>query len=290
MTVYEIVTDRIIKELEAGKIPWRKPWTGVRTGAYSGATGKPYSLLNQLLLGEPGEYWTHKQVTDRGGTIKKGEKASPVVFWKWVVVEKEGKDGQKKTETVPYLRYYNVFHISQCEGIEPRFKEAQMPEFNPIEQAEKILADYSTRSGCKIIVEKSNRAYYTPVFDEVHLPLREQFLEPAEYYSAAFHECTHSTGHESRLNRLSKDAHFGNEEYSKEELVAEIGAASLMNETGIETPSSFKNSAAYCQSWLKALKNDSRMIVSAASKAEKAVKMILGIKEEKKDEVVDCGN
>ena len=286
MTVYEIIADRIIKELESGRIPWRKPWTGVRTGAYSGATGRPYSLLNQLLLSEPGEYWTYKQVTDKGGTIKKGEKSQMIVFWKWVVVEKEGKDGQKKTETVPYLRYYNVFHINQTEGIEPRYKEAEMPDFNPIEKAEEVMKNYSATNGCPIIVEKGNRAYYSPMLDEIHLPLREQFMESAEFYATAFHEMTHSTGHKSRLDRITDTAHFGNEEYSKEELVAEIGSASLMNTVGIETPSSFKNSAAYCQSWLKALRNDSRMIVSAAGKAEKAVKMILGMEDEKKEESV----
>lgn len=115
-------------------------------------------------------------------------------------------------------------------------------------------------------------------------------MKVAEYYSTAFHEATHSTGHESRLNRLSKDAHFGNEEYSKEELVAEIGAAVLCNEMNLETADSFKNSAAYVQNWLSVLQNDSRMIVSAAGKAEKAVKLILNIKEDKKDEAVDCGN
>lgn len=286
MTVYEIVTDRIIKELEAGKIPWHKPWTGVRTGAYSAKTGRPYSLLNQLMIGRPGEYWSQKDILAKKGGWKDGEKkkSSIIVWWKWKTKEYTDKEGNVKTKQIPILRYYEVWNVDQLEGIEPRYKEPQTPEFNPIEQAEKILADYSTRSGCKIIIEKSNRAYYTPVFDEVHLPLREQFPEPAEYYSTAFHECTHSTGHESRLNRLDGTAHFGNEEYSKEELVAEIGAASLMNEMGIETPSSFKNSAAYCQSWLKALKNDSRMIVSAASKAEKAVKMILGMEDGKKEE------
>ena len=117
--------------------------------------------------------------------------------------------------------------------------------------------------------------------DEIHLPLREQFTRIAEYYSTAFHESVHSTGHEKRLNRLSKNAHFGNTDYSKEELVAEVGAAILMNEMGLETASSFRNSAGYVQNWLTALRNDSKMIVSAAGKAEKAVRLIMNMEDQK---------
>ena len=104
----------------------------------------------------------------------------------------------------------------------------------------------------------------------------KQFAETAEYYSTAFHELTHSTGHHSRLNRLEKFTFFGTEAYSKEELVAEIGAAALVNAAGLETASSFRNSTAYIQNWLSVLKNDKRFIVSAAGKAEKAVNLILG--------------
>lgn len=289
-SVYKMVTDRIIKELEKGEIPWRKPWTGVRTGAYSRSTGKPYSLLNQLLLGKAGEYLSFKQVTDAGGKIKKGEKSSFVVFWKPLPVTEKNKDGKEVKKIVPFLKYYKVFHIDQCEGIEPKYKEAQLKDFDPIEEAEKILAEYSLREHVPIINEKGNRAYYSPTLDEIHLPLKEQFMDSAEYYSTAFHESVHSTGHESRLNRITATAHFGNEEYSKEELCAELGSAILMNEVGIETPASFKNSTAYVQSWLNALKNDCRMIVTAAGKAEKAVKLILNIKEEPKNEADDCGN
>ena len=282
-SVYEMISDRFIEELKKGIIPWQKPWTGVREGAYSRSTGRPYSLINQLLLGKPGEYLTFKQVQEAGGKIKKGEKSSFVVFWKPLPVKETTKDGREVTKVIPFLKYYNVFHISQCENIEPKYKEAQMHDFDPVEEAERVLEEYALREHISIINEKGNRAYYSPMLDEIHLPLREQFMKVAEYYSTAFHEATHSTGHESRLNRLSKDAHFGNEEYSKEELVAEIGAAVLCNEMNLETADSFKNSAAYVQNWLSVLQNDSRMIVSAAGKAEKAVKLILNIKEDKKD-------
>jgi antirestriction protein ArdC len=128
-----------------------------------------------------------------------------------------------------------------------------------------------------IIHEKGNRAFYRPSEDAIHLPLMEQFSKQAEYYSVAFHESVHSTGHKSRLNRFEdeKSAAFGSEVYSKEELVAELGAATLVNFLGLETEKSFRNSAAYIQNWLKVLKDDPKFIVSASARAEKAVDMIL---------------
>jgi len=124
--------------------------------------------------------------------------------------------------------------------------------------------------------EAGDRAFYRPSTDRITLPLMEQFRETAEYYSTAFHELIHSTGHMTRLNRLDKTAFFGTEAYSKEELIAEIGASALVNVAGLETASSFRNNTAYVQNWLQVLKNDKRFIVSASGKAEKAVALILG--------------
>lgn len=276
MDIYQEVTNRIISQLEQGVIPWRKPW--VASGdAISHTTGKQYSLLNQLLLGRPGEYVTFKQCQQEGGKIKKGEKASMVVFWRWI--EEEDEDTKEKKK-IPLLRYYNVFHIDQCEGIAPKYVKGMPCVACPQEEAENVIVDYVGRSGLTFRHEEGDRAYYTPSTDTVTLPIMDQFESVAEYYSTAFHELTHSTGHASRLNRLSKVVCFGSEEYSKEELVAEIGAATLVSRTGFETESSFKNSAAYIQSWLKALNSDKRMIVSAAGKAEKAVKLIMDEEEE----------
>ena len=128
----------------------------------------------------------------------------------------------------------------------------------------------------KLIHEEGDRAFYRPTTDSITLPLMAQFTATAEYYSTAFHELTHSTGHASRLNRLEKVAFFGTEAYSKEELVAEIGASALVNHAGLETSRSLRNSVAYIQNWLSVLKNDKRFIVSAWGKAEKAVNLILG--------------
>ena len=119
------------------------------------------------------------------------------------------------------------------------------------------------------------RPFYRPSTDEIVLPLRKQFVSTAEYYSTVFHEISHSTGHPSRLNRLNRAAFFGTEEYSKEELCAEITSAALVNHCGMESTSSFRNNTAYIQNWLSVLQGDKRFIVSAAGKAEKAVNLIL---------------
>lgn len=269
--VYAEVTARIIEQLEQGTIPWRKPW--IASGAaISHSTGKAYSLLNQILLARPGEYATFKQIQQEGGRVKKGAKSSMVVFWKWIEEEDEETKVIKK---IPFLRYYNVFHIDQTEGIKPKYQRPLPNVAQPDEAAEAIARDYLTRSGVRLIHEEGNRAFYRPSTDSITLPLLAQFKNTAEYYSTLFHEMTHSTGHSSRLDRLTKVAAFGSEDYSKEELVAEIGAAALVNHAGLETSSSLTNSAAYIQSWLKALQDDKRLIVSASGRAEKAVNLIL---------------
>ena len=143
-------------------------------------------------------------------------------------------------------------------------------------EAETIIADYVKREGVQMENREGNEAFYQPSTDRIVLPLMKQFKETAEYYSTTFHEMVHSTGHEKRLNRLDAPAHFGSEDYSKEELIAEIGSSVLVHHCGLETPSSFRNNTGYIQNWLSVLKNDKRFIVSAAGKAEKAVNLILG--------------
>ena len=267
--IYAAVTDRIIQQLEKGKIPWQKPWGGVEGGAISGATGKPYSLLNQMLLSKPGVYFTFNQIQKQGGNVRKGEKSQMVVFWKQIPVkEQNSQTGEIKETFVPMLRYYNVFHIDQCEGISYTAATQEKPRTDT--DAESIIGAYLDRSGVELIQRISDEAYYSPSRDCVVLPLTEQFGSMAEYYSTAFHELAHSTGHHSRLDRLRATAHFGSESYSKEELVAEIAAAALMNHTSLETKGTFRNSAAYIQNWLSALRNDKRLIVSASGAASKA--------------------
>ena len=279
LDIYQMVTDRIIAQLESGIIPWKKPWTGVSPlngGAFNRVTKKSYSILNQMLLGEGGEYATFKQWSALGGKIRKGEKQKVVVFWKVIHKTIQDKDGNDKEVGIPFLQYYGVFHISQVDGVEPLNKE-ELKEVDPIPEADEIIDSYVKREGIKYQEIASNEAYYSPLDDRVVVPMKSQFENANEFYSTAFHELTHSTGHKTRLDRSHIGvAAFGSEEYSKEELVAELGAAGMLNLLGIEIPETFKNSTAYIQSWIRALRNDKKMIVMASSKAEKAIAYILG--------------
>ena len=276
MDLYQAITDRIIKELESGTVPWRKPWKG-SSGAISRATGKPYSILNQLLLPKEGEYVTYKQAAEEGHPVRKGEKASAVYFFKFL--EKEDEE-TGKIKSIPLLRYYSVFHVSQCEGMKPRFALSEEPNSNlqPDQKAENIISNYVQRSGVRLNRTHGDKAYYQPSTDTIVVPEISQFSDIAEFYSTLFHESVHSTGHPSRLNRINNVARFGSVSYSKEELIAELGASYLVNSAGLESVSSFQNSAAYVNSWLNTLKGDKYLLVSAAAQAEKAVNLIL-IKE-----------
>ena len=190
MDLFQIITDRIVAELEQGVIPWQKPWSGTQ-GAISHTTGKCYSLLNQILLGcRSGEFVTFKEAQREGGHIKKGEKASMIAFWKFIDSAKRddsgnvmhGADGKPVMESVPFLRYYNVFHIDQCEGLQPRFAEDLTPgeHLAPDDTAEQIVKGYVQRSGVKLTIQHSDRAFYSPSSDSVTVP------ELAQYTSVIF--------------------------------------------------------------------------------------------------------
>lgn len=289
-TIYEMVTERIVQEMEKGIIPWQRPWTDGQV-AISHTTGRPYSLLNQFLLGyKPGEYLTFNQCKAEGGNIRPGEKSSIVVFWQTSYLKKEVDEDEEGNETerkvrvqrwCPILKYYRVFHIEQCDGIKPRYGEmTKTVHHDPIAEAEDIIGLYFNRETCTLNVCSSNEAFYSPTTDSVTVPLLSQYEVKEEYYSTLFHEMIHSTGHSSRLDRLSKTAAFGSEDYSREELTAEMGSAFLRNKIGIDCTKAFTNSVAYLQGWLKALKEDKKMIVVAAGKAEAAVNYIFNGKQE----------
>ena len=284
LDIYKQITDRFIDALEAGTIPWHKPWFGGNSRCISYSTGKPYSLLNQILLGgRSGEYITFKQAVQAGGFVRKGEKAHMVVFWK--PFEEVDQDTGEVTKHF-FLRYYNVFHLSQCEGIRPRWAvsvEQPVSTLKPDDAADAVIRDYVDRSRLKLTICHSDQAYYSPSLDEVVVPELGQYQELSEYYSTLFHELTHSTGSPSRLNRIRDVAAFGSESYSKEELVAELGSAFLVHHVGLETPASFNNNAACIRGWLKALRDDRRLVVYAAGAAEKAVSLILNTKEDDPD-------
>lgn len=291
---YQMVTDRICQLMEQGFIPWDMPWAMKKTSGWSGQDGHIYSLLNQFMLADPskkykdfdeliadiaGEWVTFNEAHKRGGKIKKGAKARKVVFFK--MVHKKDEDGNETEEVYPVITWSAVFKVSDCEGIEQKFNTDAdcLYDFNPHENAENIASDYVDRESIKLIHKHGNKAAYNPKNDTVTMPLPEQFKDNAEYYSTLFHELAHSTGHKNRLNRIKDEAAFGKEDYSVEELTAEIGSASIMATLGVENASTFRNSAGYIQNWLKALKNDKKMIVTASARAEKAIKMILNIKE-----------
>ncbi|WP_332085976.1 ArdC family protein [Paenibacillus sp. GYB006] len=265
-SVYEIVTERILELLAAGVVPWRRPW--VVSGAVNWISQRPYRGINTLLL-PPGEYATYKQITEAGGSVK-GAKSQIVVFWRWL--EKEDAD-TGEAEKIPMLRYYRVFDIKDCKGIKSKRKEISF-DHDPIAEAEAIVDGYIDAPP---IGFASGRAYYMPSPDRVSVPPIQDYPKAEEYYSTLFHELIHSSGHQSRLNRpgIEEYAAFGDENYSKEELIAEIGAAMLCATCGIDN-STIENSAAYIQSWHRKLKNDPTLIVKAAGQAQKATDYILG--------------
>jgi antirestriction protein ArdC len=276
-SVYEIITEKIIKQLESGVAPWRKPWS-CKTPANL-VTQKEYRGLNVFTLasqGLPSRFWlTFNQATKLGGRICKGEKSSPVIFWN-VGGEREiiGGDGTKETPRSFLLRYYSVFNLSQTEGIDiPASLLQETRNNNPIETCEQIVANMPNPPG----FEHSDKAWYSPSKDVVGMPARGLFHSSEEYYATEFHELAHSTGHAKRLHRENFDnpVSFVSESYSKEELIAEMSAAMICGIAGIEQKT-LDNSAAYLKTWIARLKSDSRLIVSAASQAQKAADFIRG--------------
>lgn len=283
-TAYDLITDRILSALDQGIVPWRKPWSlsaGVRPQSI---VGRPYSGINALILGLSGysdpRWLTYKKAGELGGNVVRGEKGTPIVFWKKMVKEEESESGEKINKPFMMLRYYTVFNVEQCEGLDiPPFQVKEVDSFDPIAEAEKIIADMPNRP--RMDYDGGDQAFYRPSTDEIHLPALEDFGSSEEYYSTAFHELGHSTGHESRLNRHEMEtgiAPFGSPTYSKEELAAEFTAAFLCAESGIEN--TIDNSSAYIQGWASKLRSDKKLVIVAASQGQKAANYILGCQEE----------
>lgn len=304
------VVDRIVAMIEAGEpLPWVKPWgrsantvtvvDGVKVVTYQPTAwnrrGQFYKGANAYL--PAGEYITFNQCRAEGGKVRKGAKSWPVVYWNFCKkTETDPDTGEEKEITIPILKYYNVFNVKDCDGIKqkhnpgPRRVEIPithtetLPE-NPADLlgvAETIIADYISRAGNGFYVQRdkvSDRAFYRPSADFVVVPMRSQFANMSEYYSTLFHELGHSTGHATRLNRFTGKAAcaaFGSEEYSREELVAESTAASILNAIGLEEANSFRNSAAYIKSWSDHIKADPMTYVTAMTRAQAAFDLIVG--------------
>ena len=280
--ICEMVAERVLEELKNGVIPWNQPWFG-SDRFVSHVNGKHYSLLNCMLLGKPGEYATFNQISKEGGKVKKGAKSKIVVFWSPVKKEEIDDSGEKKEKMYFILKYYRVFNLNDCENIKKKYLSDDDTKFihEEVKDAEDVIRGYCEANPTLKIVrdERSNRAYYRPSEDLIQVPMMEQFEKVEEFYSTLFHEMTHSTGHWSRLGRFKESgavAAFGGEDYGKEELIAELGAAALCGKCGIESRDSFRNSAAYLKGWTEAIKGNPELIVAAAGKADKAVEYILG--------------
>ena len=277
-SVYEQVTERIAALLEKGTVPWRKPWKAQSGLPRNLVSKKAYRGINVLLLhamSYESPFWlTFRQAQELGGSVRKGEKACPVVFWKQHEVE-DKETGE--TQKIPMMRFYYVFNVSQCDGLKNIPAPVETP-FSAPTKPEEIVAFMPKRPEIKHGMRK---AFYSPREDIIAMPDRERFDDEAGYYATLYHEMTHSTGHRSRLNRptLTESEGFGSNPYCKEELIAEMGAAFLCGQAGIAERTE-ENSAAYIQNWLEALKNDKSLIVQAAGQAQKAADFILGIKHE----------
>ncbi len=278
--INEMITQRMIERIQAtGAIPWHKPWASQQARPQNLISRKPYRGVNAFLLHMMGYaqpfFLTMKQVNELGGRVRKGEKAVPVIFWKMVEhkAEEVSEEGQK---AYIVLRYYQVFNVAQCDGIpEGKVPQLEAPdrETNPIAEAEQLVAGMPNRPEIKY-----GRSYaaYSPLGDEVRMPAPELFLSDEAFYSTLFHELTHSTGHQSRLARkgITDLNRFGSHEYSKEELVAEMGASFLCGHCGI-LPQVQDNSAAYLNCWLERLKADPSMLIQAGQQAQKAYDYIV---------------
>lgn len=286
--VYEQITGRIIDQLTNGVVAWRKPWTV--GSARNLISGKAYQGINALLLSTApyqSRYWlSFKQARERGGSVRKGERGMPIVFWD---IKQRGLfDGtdldDDKPQTYALLRYWTVFNVEQCDGVDYP-SNTDVPTL-PLDAAAQVVDTMPMRP--TIAHHNHDRASYNPSTDAVTLPPLDAFRPPEAYYCTLFHELAHSTGHASRLGRpgIVDFDRFGSQQYSVEELIAEMTAAMLCGVTGI-SPAVIENEAAYLASWLKALKADHRMIIVAAGQAQKASDFILGTLDTSADTAAD---
>ena len=279
MNIYEAVTERILKKMEQGVIPWRKTWT---TGLpKSLTTGKEYRGMNIVLLGLAGfdsRYWVTFRETQRlGGYVRKGEKATPVYFWHWRTPEELEKLRQKtgKRDLAPCTSFISfAFNLDQVEGIERPSDEIPLRTINTIDLAENVLEIMPNKP--EIVHARTSDPCYNRKTDRITLPHLSQFESGAEYYATLFHELIHSTGHAKRLNRFAESEGDRVERYSFEELVAEFGASFLRGFTGIEDSTGEALSASYIEGWAAVFRKDNRILMRAASAAQKAADFIRG--------------
>ena len=282
-SIYEEITERIIDSLETGVIPWARPWEASQYGEYRNAvTNRPYRGLNIMLLNLVGmmkgfidpRWLTYRNAEKLGGHIKKGEKGVGIVFWKFLPVKdrqdqeddriSDSDDNDKKV--IPFARMYTVFNVEQCEDLDlPSLEVARDFEDAENQDAERILSLPTMKHG-------GGKAYYSKTKDFIAMPIRGAFENLNFYFSTAYHEIVHWSGHPARLQRQF-GKRFGDQDYAFEELVAEIGAAFLGASTCI--PFEEMRHTGYIDSWLRILKEDNRAIFTAAAKAQTAADFVL---------------
>lgn len=280
--IYQKITDLFIEKIEAGVSPWQKTWStsGIAPQNYFNKT--TYQGINLFLLNmTPHDipfFCTFNQAKEHGGNVRKGAKSLPVVYWNMIESKTETvtRDGVTEPKKKGFIKYFNVFNIRDVEGIDfviPQPKTVKNQN-ELIEICESVVANMPKAPA----IRHTNKdgAYYVPMADYVNMPDIEQFNNSAEYYKILFHELTHSTGHQSRLNRegVTNLCRYGSTNYSKEELVAELGASFLSALTGIANNQLLDNAAAYLKGWLKPLKSDQKFVFWAAKEAQKAVNFI----------------
>ena len=275
--IYAKITDLIIERLEQGEIAWENPVIN-NCRPQNLVSGSMYKGINPIILSrsETPFFMTFKQAKKIGANVKKGAKALPIVFWDVTTKKVENEKEEIENKNFYFLKYYNVFNISDIENIPNKYMEKTILNENhniKIQTAEQIINNYKNPPKFEYC---TGTPHYSPTNDTIRTPKKEYFKNANHYYSTVYHEMGHSTGHVSRLNRLkscSKSLNYRSNEYAKEELVAELTASFLMAETGEKI--NIKNRTAYIQSWLKALKNDCKILLQAAGKAEKAVNYVL---------------
>ena len=277
--IYEFINEQVVKQLEKGVLPWRKPWKVAivegqqYTIPHNYTTKRPYTGVNAFLLAlttyRTPMFLTFNQVKELGGMVKAGATSLPIVFWKPIKVN--GEKGKEEDKLV--LRYYRVFNIEDT-TLPVEIKDPQpQPELIVIDSCQRIVDQMPNRP--HVVNNDPARCYYTPFLDVVNMAPAQNFRKAADYYSVLFHELVHATGHSSRLNRaeITELAAFGSQTYSKEELTAELGAAYLCGVTGISAIT-IDNSTAYINGWLNKLRGDKRFFFEAAQKAQKAANYI----------------
>lgn len=277
--LYRRVTDTIIADLQKGVRPWTKPWSAGAPGGAVGrplrATGEPYSGVNVLLLwsealahGYCVQTWiTFRQALKIGGHVRRGERGATVVYTDRITRTECGDDGEDVARQIPFLKAYTVFNAEQVEGLPGHFYAVPEPRDDSgrrIERAETFFA----ATGADIR-HGGDAAFYAPGPDFLRMPSFECFADPNAYYATLAHESVHWTGHTSRLARDFGRERWGDSGYAREELVAELGAAFLCADLGLELADR-SDHASYIASWLKVLNEDRRFIFSAAAHAQRA--------------------